>query len=267
MKKLFILRAACAGLWFLAASSAADTDVFSGIYSIIDPETGAEVDVMKIRKYADGYGVFSYMGGEEVQRGSIKAIEAAGAPPSPNMRVLSLQGDGRLYFVPKGVESPAGRSETGYNADINGLGKAPLKRRPLSPEPERGINGRHLYEGKADELEVSVRVLNYSSDALQLGVSSVENKENAVDTDPVNGNMASAFNCCFYLPEKWSASRQLNVQIRSPDGKLRVTPVVLPKYEDPQNFEVAVGRDGRVEILFGRSDRDRPLPRPAVAKK
>lgn len=267
MKKLFVLRAACAGFWFFAASSAAETDVFSGIYSIVNPETGAEVDVMKIRKYTDGYGVFSYMSGEEVQRGAIYAVEAAGAQSSPNVRVLSLRGEGRLYFVPTGAESPAGPSDTGYNTDINGLGRAPLKRRLLSPEPERGINGRHRYVGKADEREVSLRVLNYSSKALQLGVSSVDNKENAVDTDPVNGNMASAFNCCFYLPEKWSASQQLNVEIRSPDGKLNVTPIVLPKYEDPENFEVAVNQDGHVEILFERSDRRRPLPRPTSAKK
>lgn len=267
MKKLFVFKAACVGLWFFAASSAADTDVFSGIYSIVNPESGADVDVMKIRRYADGYGVFSYLGDEEVQRGAIHAVEAAGAQSSPDVRVLSLPGDGRLYFVPKGAESPAGRSDTGYITDINGLGKAPLKRRPLSSEPERGVNGRHRYEGKADEQEVSVRVLNYSSNALQLGVGDVDNKENAVDTDPVNGYMASAFNCCFYLPEKWSASRRLQVEIRSLDGKLRVTPVVLPKYEDPQDFEVAVDKDGQVQILFGRSDRDKPLPRPAVAKK
>ena len=267
MKKLFALRAACAGFWFIAASSAADTDVFSGIYSIVSPETGAEVDVMKIRKYPDGYGVFSYMSGEEVQRGPINAAETAAANPSPTVRVLSLRGEGSLYFVPKGAESPAGRSETGYITDIQGLGKAPLKRRLLSPEPERGINGRHRYGGEVDEREVSLRVLNYSSKALQLGISSVDNKENAVDTDPVNGYMASAFNCCFYLPEKWSAAQQVHVEIRSPDGKLKVTPIPLPKYDDPQNFEVAVNQDGTVEILFERSDLRRPLPRPPVTQK
>lgn len=267
MKKIFALRAACAGFWFFAASSAADTDVFSGIYSIVSPETGAEVDVMKIRKYPDGYGVFSYMSGEEVQRGPIDAVETAAAQPSPTMRALSLRGQGSLYFVPKGAESPAGRSDTGYIADIQGLGKAPLKRRLLPPEPERGINGRHRYAGKVDEREVSFRVLNYSSKALHLGISSVDNKENAVDTDPVNGYMASAFNCCFYLPEKWSAAQQVHVEIRLPDGKLKVTPIALPKYEDPQNFELAVNQDGHVEILFERSDRDRALPRPPSVLK
>jgi hypothetical protein len=43
-----------------ALGFAADADVFSGIYSVVNPETGAEVDVMKIRKYEDGYGIFSY---------------------------------------------------------------------------------------------------------------------------------------------------------------------------------------------------------------
>lgn len=267
MKKLFALRAACAGFWFFAASSAADTDVFSGIYSIVNAENGAEVDVIKIRKYTDGYGYFSYLGGEEVQRGAINAVETAGAQPSPNVRALSLRGEGSLYFVPKGAASPAGRSDTGYIADIQGLGKTPLKRRLLSPEPERGINGRHHYGGNVDEREVSLRALNYSSNALQLGISSAHNKENAVDTDPVNGNMASAFSCCFYLPEKWSASQQVHVEIRSPDGNLKVTPLALPKYEDPQNFEVAVNQDGTVEILFERSDRRRPLPRPPVTQK
>jgi hypothetical protein len=266
MKKSFVLKAACAGLWFFATTSAADTDVFSGIYSIVNPETGAEVDVMKIRKYSTGYGVFSYMGyGDEVQRGSFKAVESAGA--QPNVRVLSFGTEGKLYFVPNGAESPAGPADTGYITDMAILGKAPLKRRLLSAELERGINGRHPYGGKADEREVSVRVLNYSGKALQLGVSDVDNKENAVDTDPVNGNMASAFNCCFYLRKEWNASQRVNAEIRSPDGTLHVTPLVLPKYEFPQNFEVAVNPDGHIEVLFERSDDDRPLPRPPVARE
>lgn len=267
MKKSFALKVACAAFWFYAASSAADTDVFSGIYSFIDPVTGAEQDILKIRKYAGGYGVFSYLGGEEVQRGAIDAAEVADAKSAPDVRVLSLKGDGRVYFVPKGAASPVGPSATDYIADINGIGKAPLMRRLLWREPERGINGRHQYEAKSDELEVSVRVLNYSPNALQVGIISAENKKNAVDTDPVNGNMASAFNCCFYLPEKWSASQHVQVEMRSPEGKLEVTPVILPRYEDPQSFEVSVGRDGKVEILFERSDRNKPLPRPAVTEK
>lgn len=79
MKKLFVFKAICASPWLFATSSAAATDVFSGIYSVVNPETGAEMDVMKIRKYADGYGVFSYLGGEEVQRGSLPAKENEGA--------------------------------------------------------------------------------------------------------------------------------------------------------------------------------------------
>ena len=199
MNKLSFFRAACAGLWFFAANSVADTDVFSGIYSIVKPATGAETDVMKIRKYAKDYGWFTYMGrGEEVQHGVHKAVESVGS--ESNLRTLSLLGEGNIYFVPKGGESPVGPSDSDYSTDMAILEGAPLKHRPLSPYPERGVNGIHRYVvGNSDEREVAIRVLNYSAKALQLGISDLDNTDNAVDTDPVNGNMASAFNCCFYL--------------------------------------------------------------------
>jgi hypothetical protein len=266
MNKLSVFRAACVGLWFFAASSFADTDVFSGIYSIVNPATGAETDVMKIRKYSKDYGWFTYMGqGEEVQHGVHKAVESVGSEPS--VRTLSLLGEGNIYFVTKGGESSAGRSDSGYSTDMAILAGAPLKHRPLSPNPERSVNGIHRYDAKSDEREVAIRVLNYSSQALQLGISDLENAENAVDTDPVNGNMSSAFNCCFYIREAWNGSQRLQVEIRSPDGKLNVTPIAVPRYESPENFEVAVNPDGRVEILFGRSDRHRAPPSPPVANK
>lgn len=256
---------ACAGLWFFAANSVADTDVFSGIYSIVNPATGAETDVIKIRKYSKYYGWFTYMGrSEEVQHGVHKAVESASS--QRNLRTLSLLGEGNIYFVPKGGESPVGLSDSGYSTDLAILDGAPLKHRPLSSYPERGVNGIHRYVGNSDEREVAIRVLNYSSKALQLGISDLDNTENAVDTDPVNGNMASAFNCCFYLPKEWNGSQRLQVEIRSPDGKLQVKPVVLPKYKFAEDFEVAVNPDGRVEILFKRSASDRELPSPPVAK-
>ncbi|MYM72675.1 hypothetical protein GTP56_10745 [Duganella sp. FT134W] len=87
MKKIYLLSSLAALLIVAAPGFAADTDVFSGIYSVVNPETGAEVDVMKIRKYEDGYGVFSYLGGDEVQRGSISAAEAAGMSAS-SLRVM-----------------------------------------------------------------------------------------------------------------------------------------------------------------------------------
>lgn len=266
MKRLIVLKAACIGLWFLAADSSAQTDVFSGIYSIVDPATGTETDVMKVRKYSKDYGWFTYMArGEEVQRGSYRAVEAVGL--QPNLRTLSLVGEGNIYFVPTGGESPAGRSDTGYSSDLAILGGVPLKHRSLSPDPERGINGIHRYDGKSDEREVSIRVLNYSSKGLQLGIIDVDNKDNAVDTDPVNGNMASAFNCCFYIREQWNGAQRLKVEVRWPDGKLHVTPIAVPKYEYPANFEVAVNPDGRVEILFERSDGNRKPPSPPIAKR
>ncbi|MYN41263.1 hypothetical protein GTP55_18020 [Duganella sp. FT109W] len=266
VKKIYLQSSLAALLIVAAPGFAADTDVFSGIYSVVNPETGAEVDVMKIRKYEDGYGVFSYLGGDEVQRGSISAAEAEGTSAS-SLRVLALNGQGKLYYVPKGAESPAGRSDTGYISDIMGLANFPLKRRPLAAKRERGINGIHAYVPPKDERPVSIRALNHGGKPIQLGVSSATNGQNAADTDPIHGYMASAFNCCFYLPETWNASLRLNVEIWSSDGKLRTVPVALPKYDTPENFEVAVNPDGRAEVLFGRSDQDRPLPRSPVVKR
>jgi hypothetical protein len=269
MKKLVSLSAAGIGLWLLAASAAASTDVFSGIYSVVNPATGGEVDVMKIRPYPGGYGVFSYLGGDEVQRGFTIVVEVAKQEPSQSVRALPLLGEGKLYFVPEGAASPVGRSETGYISDAPVLGKLPLKRRLLPKAPERGINGIHRYVGRTGEIAASIRVLNYSANALQLGISSADNRDNAIDTDPVNGNMASAFNCCFYLPQKWQASLKVNIEIRAHDGKLTMTPMTVPEYEDGDvdQFEVAVNPDGLVEILFNRSDSKRPLPSPPIANR
>lgn len=252
-----------------ALAAAADPDVFSGIYSVTDPVTGVEVDVLKIRKYADGYGVFSYLSGE-APRGSLRAREGpatgrvpAAFPADANVRTLSVPDAGSLHYAPCGAYSPVGRSDTGYMAQMDGLNMYALKRRPLPKTPERGINGIHAYRPSAEEREVSIRTLNYGPSVLQLGISSAADSKNAVDTDPLNPYMAGALNCCFYLPEKWSPSLQVNIELRSPDGKLKTVPVSVPQYESPQDFTVAVNRDGRVEILFSQK---RPLPNPPEAE-
>ncbi len=258
MKNLFLFSGLCAAL-FTAPSRAVDTDMFSGIYSVVNPETGAEVDVMKIRKYEDSYGVFSYLGGNEVQQGSISATEVTGPT-----RMLSLKQEGNLYYVPNGSKSPVGGSDTGYISDITGLSALPLKRRELPTKRERGVNGIHTYTPSKDDVAVSLRVLNYGTKPLQLGVSSPTNSKNATDTDPVNAYMASAFNCCFYLPSTWKDSLKLNIEFFSLEGKIKSMPLAIPKYDQPQNFEVAVNLDGTVEIFFQRSDQEKPLPRPPI---
>jgi hypothetical protein len=266
MKKLFLLGGLSTMMVF-AQGHASNTDVFSGIYSVVNPETGAEVDVMKIRKYEDGYGVFSYLGGDEVQRGAISASEKIPEAAASTGRTLSLNQDGNLYYVPNGIDSPVGRSDTNYISDITGLSGAPLKRRLLPMRRERGINGIHTYVPQKDEIPVSLRVLNYGPKSFQLGVSSATNAQNATDTDPINGYMAGAFNCCFYLPSIWKESLKLNVEIVASGGKVMTVPVVLPKYAQAENFEIAVNPDGRVEVLFERSDQDKPLPRPPSKSK
>lgn len=255
-----------------ALAAAADPDVFSGIYSVTDPVTGIEVDVLKIRQYSDGYGVFFYLSGE-APRGSLRATESAATvrippafPTDPNVRTLSVPDVGSLYYAPGGVYSPVGRSDTGYMSQMDGLDMYALKRRPLPKARERGVNGIHAYTPSADEGEVSVRALNYSPSAFQLGISSAANSKNAVDTDPLNPYMAGALNCCFYLPGKWSPSLQVNIELLAPDGKLKTVPVAVPRYESPQDLDVAVHRDGRVEILFLRDSVTQPLPKPPAAE-
>lgn len=271
MKTMFAQRLILMSLALPALAAAADPDVFSGIYSAIDPVTGREVDVLKIRKYSDGYGVFFYLSGE-APRGSLKAVEGPASdrfpvafPADPKVRTLSVPDAGSLHYAPGGAYSPVGRSDTGYMAQMDGLNMYALKRRPLPKARERGINGIHAYTPSAGERAVSVRTLNYGPDALQLAVSSAANSNNVVDTDPLNSYMASALNCCFSLPQKWSPSLQVNIELLSSNGKLRTVPVAVPEYDSPQDFDVAVNRDGRVEILSLRDSGARPLPTPPAA--
>lgn len=269
---MFAQRLILMSLALPALAAAADLDVFSGIYSVIDPVTGREVDVLKIRQYGDGYGVFFYLSGE-APRGSLKAVEGPASdrfpvafPADPKVRTLSVPDAGSLYYAPGGAYSPVGRSDTGYMAQMDGLNMYALKRRPLSKARERGINGSPAYTPSAEEREVSVRTLNYGPDAFQLAISSAANSNNVVDTDPLNPYMASALNCCFYLPEKWSPTLQVNIELISSNGKRRTVPVAVPEYGSPQDFDVAVSPDGRVEIRSLRESSVRPLPQPPAAE-
>ncbi|MGK5062213.1 hypothetical protein [Janthinobacterium sp. LB3P112] len=56
--------------------------------------------------------------------------------------------------------------------------------------------------------------MNYSPRMIQVGISSVSNPDNAVDTDPLNPYMSSAASCCFYLPAHAPAPLQVKLEYR-----------------------------------------------------
>jgi len=277
MKTLLAAAVGCFALSLPAVSGAADTDVFSGIYSVTDPMTGTEVDVMKVRKYSNGYRLFSYMGRTEGREGSIPSMEDNGPrdsdmpaafPLNPKVRTLKVPGVGYLYYAPNGAYSPVGRSDTGYITQMMGFGMYSLKRRPLQERPERSANGEHEYQPGNDETEVPVSTLNYSARAIQLSVSSATNNKNAVDIDPLNAYMTAATNCCFALPKKWDASLHMQIEYRTlPDGKLKIVPVAVPQYDSPQQFDVVVGADESVDIVFNQESREPPPQPPAALRR
>lgn len=272
IKTLLAATTICAALMLPASAIAADADVFSGIYSITDPVTGAEVDVMKIRKFGKTYGVFTYLGRTEGREGPLAAAEDNGPrsmpaafPLDPGVRTLSVPDEGYLYYAPNGAYSPVGRSDTAYMSQLTSLGMYALKRRPLPEGRERSATGKHEYQPGEDEREVPVSTLNYSSRAIQVSVGSASNGKNVVDTDPLNAYMAGATNCCFSLPEKWDASLRVQIAYRTlADGTLKIVPVAVPRYDSPQQFDVVVGADDRIDIVFNRPP-GKPLPQPPAA--
>ncbi|WP_332855165.1 hypothetical protein [Duganella sp. S19_KUP01_CR8] len=280
MKTLLTVAAGCLALSLPAVSGAADKDVFSGIYSTIDPHTGAEVDMLKIQKFLDdGYTVFinagAWSGPNEGKIGEPSEQWAMPGPfpHDPKVVTLSVEGLGALYQLPQGVFSRAGKSETGYLTHMVQLGTIELKRRPLvADHQERGERGVNDYQPQATEQKVEVSALNYSGKNIQIGLSAASNKKNAVDTDPLHPYMSSVPSCCFYLPKTWNASLRVNVEYRSlPDGKLTTVPLAVPKYDSPRTLWVAVQPDGRMEISFPKSylddDKQRTMPAPPPAER
>lgn len=280
MKTLLTVAAGCLALSLPAVSGAADTDLFSGIYSTVDPSTGAEVDLLKIQKFLDtGYNVFiradTWSGPNDgtVGEPSKEWAMPGPFPHDPKVVTLSVEGLGALYQLPKGVSSRAGTSETGYLTHMAQLGTIELKRRPLiSDHRVRGERGAREYRPQDDEQKVAVSTLNYSAKNIQIGLSATANKNNAVDTDPLHPYMTSVPSCCFYLPKTWNAALRVNVEYRSlPDGMLKTVPLSVPKYDSPRNLWVAVQPDGRMELSFPKSylddDKQRTMPAPPAAER
>lgn len=280
MKTLLTVAAGCLALSLPAVGGAAETDSFSGIYSTIDPRTGAEVDLLKVRKFLDdGYSVYisagAWSGPNEGKLGEPSAQWAMPGPfpHDPRVATLSVEGLGVLYQIPQGAYSRAGKSETGYLTQMAQLGTLELKRRPLiADHHERGERGVNDYQPQDTEQKVAVSALNYSGKNIQVGLSAGTDKKNAVDTDPLHPYMSSVPSCCFYLPKTWNASLRVNVEYRSlPDGKLTTVPLAVPKYDSPRTLWVAVQPDGRMEISFPKSylddDKQRTMPAPPPAER
>lgn len=280
MKTLLAAAAGCLALSLPAVSGAAEADLFSGIYSTVDPYTGAEVDLLKIAKFLDdGYSVFINGSGwsgpsdGKVGEPSEKWAMPGPFPHDPKVVTLAVEGMGVLYQLPKGAFSRAGTSETGYLSHMVRLGTIELKRRPLiAYHQERGERGVHNYKPEATEQKVTVSTLNYSGKSIQVGLSAAANKQNAVDTDPLHPYMTSIPSCCFYLPKTWNASLRVNVESRSlPDGKLTTVTLPVPKYDSPDRLWVAVLPNGSMEISFPNSyeddDKQRTMPAPPPAER
>lgn len=278
MKTLLTVAAGCLALSLPAVGGAADKDLFSGIYSTVDPYTGAEVDLLKILPFLDGeYSVFiraeNWSGPNEGKVGEPSKQWAMPGPfpHDPKVVTLSVEGMGVLYQLPKGVFSRAGTSETGYLSHMVRLGTIELKRRPLiADHQERGERGVREYRPQATEQKVTVSTLNYSGKNIQVGLSAAANKQNAVDTDPLHPYMTGIPSCCFYLPKTWNASLRVNVESRS-DGKLTSVALPVPKYDSPDRLWVAVLPNGSMEITFPNSyeddDKQRTMPAPPPAER
>lgn len=278
--KTLLTAVACFALTLPAVGGAADKDLFSGIYSTIDPYTGAEMDLLKIQPFLDGeYTVFiraeTWSGPKDGKIGEPPEQWAIPGPfpHDPKVVTLSVEGLGALYQLPTGVFSRAGKSETGYLTHMVQLGTLELKRRPLiADHRERGERGERDYQPQATEHKVAVSTLNYSGKSIQVGLSAASNKNNAVDTDPLHPYMSSVPSCCFYLPKTWNASLRVNVEYRSlPDGKLTTVPLAVPKYDSPSRLWVTVRPDGRLEMRLPDSypddDEQRTMPAPPPAER
>jgi len=260
-----------------AIGRSADGDPFTGIYSTIDPRTGVEVDLLKIHKFLDdGYtvlisgerwsGPFDGKVGEPAKEWAMPGP----FPHDPWIVTLAVDELGSLYRLPAGGFSRAGRSDTEYLAQMARLGTVEMKRRPLiTDHRERGERAAHEYQASDSDQKIAVSTLNYSPKKIQIGLSDAANKNNAVDTDPLNGYMTSVPNCCFYLPAEWKPSLRVNVEYRA-DGKQKIIPLAVPKYDSPRSLWVAVQPDGRVELSFPNGyeddDRQRAMPAPPPAE-
>jgi hypothetical protein len=254
----------------------AEPDLFEGIYSIVDPRTGAQTDMFKIWKGLDDYTVLTnynsaWSGPDFGSVGTPPAKEALPGPfpQDPRVRTLWIERMGAIYQVPPGALSVAGRSDTGYLAHMVQLGSPQLLRRPvLTGRPERGERGESKYKPGANEQRVTITTLNFSAKAVQVGVSDPRNKDNAVDTDPLAPYMASLQSCCYYLPQKWHAALRLNVEYRSPpEGKARTVTLPVPKYDKPDKLAVAVRADGKIELIERpASDDVAAMPAPPAAE-
>ncbi|MYN40150.1 hypothetical protein GTP55_12275 [Duganella sp. FT109W] len=255
---------------------AAAPDLFEGIYSTVDPRTGAQTDMFKIWKGVDDYTVLSnynsaWSGPQSGHVGTPPANEVLPGPfpQDPRVRTLWIEKMGAIYQMPPGALSVAGRSDTGYLAHMVQLGSPQLLRRPLlTGRAERGERGESKYKPGASEQRVTITTLNFSSKAVQVGVSDPRNKDNAVDTDPLAPYMASLQSCCYYLPQKWHAALRLNVEVRSPpEGQTRTITLPVPKYDKPDNLAVAVRADGKIELVERpASDDMAAMPAPPAAE-
>lgn len=267
--------AACLALLTPMLVCAADADPFEGIYSTRDWRTGAETDVLRVQKFLNGeYHVFirehTWSGPNTGKVGEIlKEGRMPGPfPHDPRIVTLAVRDVGSLYKIPQGAFSRAGRSQTGYLSHMVQLGAVELTKRPLLTSHQvRWERGVHDYRPTDADQKIAVSTLNYSDKKIQVGVSDASDKTNAVDTDPLDAYMSSVAACCFYLPKDWNASLRVNVEYRSlADGKLKIVPLAVPKYDGAQKLWVAVLADGRMELSFPNSYeedyRQRTMPAP-----
>lgn len=267
MKILLAVAAAIiAAVWLVFAPSSqlspASEDPFPGIYSVIDPLTGMTQDIMKIEPFLEGeYHVFPRFGGERAWAHPLSA-KVIGAkdpylseplfPQDRKVSALSIEDIGYLFHTPGDSYSRDGRSDTGYLSHVFVMGIKSMHHRPLlAGQRERGERAQHDYTPKADDVKVSLTTLNYSARKIQVGISSVSNPSNAVDTDPLNPYMSSATSCCFYLPAKPDAPVQVNIESRwLPDGKLETRTTMLPSDRVPEELLVVVHADEKMTLEF-----------------
>ena len=281
-----------AGLCFaLPTLSRVATNPFPGIYSIIDPVTGETKDVLKVKPLLGEYVVLARFTGHGPWTGPIYAKvmgngDSYASPPlfqqDRMVSALSLDEIGYLYHTPGNSDSRVGPSDTGYISNIASFGITPLFHRPLlAGHDERGERGLHAYTPGTGERKVSVSTLNYSPRMIQVGISSVGNPHNAVDTDPLNQYMSSAASCCFYLPAQASAQLEVKLEYRAlPKGKPEVLAMTLPATSDADELLILVQADGTMSVEFRTPGKDldltpegvksingKPYPLPPAAER
>ena len=255
-KSLMIVTIAALCISRAAWAQVGEPDKFSGIYSVVDPLTGSEQNVLKVSQASGAYSFRFQMHDPRKWYPPEKAdligagheyLGRASLPQDPNVEVLFARGTGYLYRVPDGATSRLGSPYTGYLADLHILGFiGSVHRRPLGGTR----HGQH-YQNRPGKLSLPVHGLNYSAGMVALSVTAPGQPDNAVDTDTLNPYSSSAGACCFYLPAQWHADASIQVEYQLlPDKTVHRKTLPVPDYATPANLWLVMHEHGSLEVVL-----------------